>query len=1064
MRVVGSRLKAESGRRTGGTPLAFAGVLTLALSIGLQGPTHAEPPSPLAGSGYLLQAWSTEDGLPENSATAIAQTRDGYLWLGTWRGLVRYNADSFVVFNPGNTPQLPDAGIVNLHADKRDRLWVSTGAGLVVKDGTQWRPLGTNEGWAGNHVRTFAEGVNGDLLITTFDGHVLAAENDRLTELPPPPGEPGQGYLGAVDENSRWWVAQNRFVGYWDGQRWVEVHVPNPSLGRSAVACTAARGGGVWVLLAKELFKFRGGIQTHRSSFSQFKGGIWSMSEDSQTNLWICSYDSGLYQVTPGGELRHWTTTNGLGTSATRVIFEDREENLWIGSNGDGLKRLTRQRFFPLEGRLPGSRARSVAAARDGGVWIAVYDAGLFRQDERGIARVSVPGPGNQSVYGLSVLEDRAGRLWYGDQDSCWVRRGQDRFEKVPLEPATGANVTALFEDTKGRVWIATRGGAVVCDGDGFEPLGLEAGLPPGGIAGFGEDTFGGLWVAKSEGVYRRVTHQFAPVLDADGQPLPGVLCFQAEADGTLWMGTRTAGLIRWRKGELDRIGIELGLSDLEVRGFVEDAHGSFWMPSNHGVLRASLEQLHALADQGPSQLEIQLLDRHDGLPSPECSTAQPNCVRDTSGTLWFATQKGVAALDPDDFRIETEPPPVHIEQLTYRAPTTKSKAKANRGPGAAAGSEVRLQAPFQEPLRLPPGTYGLDIESAALSLTAPEKIRFGYNLEGGSREWRDAGRDRVVRFHQLPPGEYVFRVRAANHDGVWNQTGASLAFSVLPYFWQTGWFRLGTGLLLVALGATSVWSWAQRKTAQALERERMAGEMQRMRLQLWHTDRVAQTGVITGSLAHELNQPLTGILSTAQAGLRFMARGNPDPGEIHGILTNIVHDTKRAGAIINGLRAMLRQKETAREPMSLAETIHGVLALLHSELIAREVEHRLRLESDSWVLADKAQIQQVFLNLVMNALEAMHDHSAGQRRMELTLTRTDTGEALVSVRDSGPGIPPDQQHHIFKAFWTTKSQGMGIGLPISHSIIESHGGRMWCANHPDGGAVFYFSLPLERE
>ncbi len=250
---------------------------------------------------------------------------------------------------------------------------------------------------------------------------------------------------------------------------------------------------------------------------------------------------------------------------------------------------------------------------------------------------------------------------------------------------------------------------------------------------------------------------------------------------------------------------------------------------------------------------------------------------------------------------------------------------------------------------------------------------------------------------------------------------------------------------------------------ANALIRKRADEEMLRLRLGLWHAGRVAQTGAITGSLAHELNQPLTGILSTAQAGLRFIASGHSDLALLQEILTNIVHDTKRAGAVINGLRVMLRNKETQRESISLAETIHEVFALLHSELLARQVEHGLRLESDAWVVADRAQLQQVLLNLLMNALEAMEDQPPGGRRVELTVTQTNNGDALVSVRDSGPGIPQDHQAKIFTAFWTTKPQGMGIGLAISYSIVESHGGRLWCANHPDGGAVFYFSLPIER-
>lgn len=246
-------------------------------------------------------------------------------------------------------------------------------------------------------------------------------------------------------------------------------------------------------------------------------------------------------------------------------------------------------------------------------------------------------------------------------------------------------------------------------------------------------------------------------------------------------------------------------------------------------------------------------------------------------------------------------------------------------------------------------------------------------------------------------------------------------------------------------------------------EARRTAAEMQGLRLQLWHADRVAQTGAITASLAHELNQPLTGILSTAQAGLRFTAGGNADCALIREMLNNIVHDTKRAGGVINGLRAMLRHKETRREPIRLGATIQEVLDLVHSELIGRQVEVCQNLEPDFTVVADKGQIQQVLLNLVINALEAMQDQPAEQRHLKLALARTETGEALVSLRDSGPGVSEGGQGKLFEAFWTTKKEGMGIGLAVSRSIIESHGGRLWFANNPDRGATFCFSLPVER-
>ena len=409
-----------------------------------------------------------------------------------------------------------------------------------------------------------------------------------------------------------------------------------------------------------------------------------------------------------------------------------------------------------------------------------------------------------------------------GDQDNCWVRHGQDRFEKVPLKPSEGAGVSALFEDSQGRVWIGTRHGAVMYDGSGFQQLGPESGLPRSEITCFGEDNSGGLWVAGSEGVFHRETDQFTAIRDADNQPLRGVLCFKTDADGTLWMGTRAAGLIRWRNGKMDRIGAGHGLLEREVRGIIEDDQGYFWMPSDRGILRASRMQLHAVADDGLARLELQVLDQHDGLPSPECSTAQPNCARDAAGKLWFATQKGPAVIDPAAFRLNAQPPPVQVERLTYHVRKPRPDAAELRTP-TAADSEFAFVAPFPSPLRIPPGAYSLDFEFAALSFSAPEKMQFQYLLEGQSQGWLDSRNSRRVSFHRLPPGDYVLRVRAANSDGVWNETGAVVAFSVLPFFWQTWSFQLATGFLLVALGGVSVWSWYYRKLARAEEWERSA-------------------------------------------------------------------------------------------------------------------------------------------------------------------------------------------------------------------------------------------------
>jgi signal transduction histidine kinase/ligand-binding sensor domain-containing protein len=1023
----------------------------------------ADPVAQAVPPEYLIQTWSTEDGLPENSATAVVQSHDGYIWFGTFRGLVRFNGVSFTVFDPANTPQMPDGGIANLFSDKRGRLWVGTFAGLVIKDGSHWRALGTNEGWAGNYVRTFTDRANGDLLITTFDGHVLAFENERLTELPPPPGERGQGYLGTVDENGQWWVVQNRFVGRWNGQQWIEMITPGSSVRRSAVACAPARSGGIWVLLAEELLKFRQGSEVSRRAFPQLKGGLWSMCEDSRSNLWISSYDWGLFRVSSGGDLHRWTTTNGLGSISARGVFEDREGNLWLGSSGGGLTRFTERRFLDTApgSVLSGTVARSVSSARDGGMWIATYDRGLLRQDEAGVSWMHGLWRNNRSAYGLSVLEDRAGRLWYGDVDGFWWRADHQTFEKVPIKSDGAANATALYEDSQGRIWMGTKEGTTLYNGTGFQQMRLEAGLPRGEITGFGEDSTGRVWLAGAEGVFRWEQERFVQVSGTNGLRLRGVLCLKGDADGSMWMGTRDGGVLRWRNGTTDRVTVENGLPGHEIRGILDDGLGYFWMPSNRGIIRASKTQLRAVADGTVSRLDLQNLDKKDGLPSPECFTVQPIGARDAGGRLWFATQKGVAVIDPASFRLNSCQPSVQVEQMTYRLSSPNPKDKLGRSSGLRE-HEVRLIAPFREPVELPPGSYGLDIEYAVLSYTVPEKVQVQYQLAGKSPDWIVAGNRRLARFHQLPPDEYVFRVRAANNDGVWNETGASLTFKVLPFYWQTPWFRIGTALLLVGLGGLFAWSWSRRRVLLALEREKTAHEVQQLRDELAHSSRVSTMGQLASSLAHELNQPLGAILRNAEAAELLMEQNPPDLAEIRAILADIRLDDERAGGVINRMRSLLKRQKAERSQLSTGDLLQEVGALACSDALRRNV--KLTVDASPGlppVQGDRVQLQQVLLNLFLNGMDAMSEQPPERRRLIVQARQADAHRIEVSVRDFGTGISKPSLARLFEPFFSTKPHGMGLGLPISRTIIEAHQGKIWAENRPDGGACFYFTLPV---
>jgi PAS domain S-box-containing protein len=1124
---------------------------------------------------YLIDTWEIEDGLPENSATAMVQTADGYLWFGTFAGLVRFDGVNFTVLTTSNTPELPDFGIVNLHLDKSGRMWVSTYGGMAVLAQNKWRRVDKSSGWRdGDYARTFAERENGDLLVTTFNGKVFEYSQDTLKELPRPPGEAGKGYHGLVGLTGDWWVTQHESVGRWDGKQWIPTTSPTHALAAPSISAHA-RDGGAWMLIGRDLIKLREGREISRRTLPQEPGGAWSLFEDSRGNVWICTYDQGVCRIAPDGEMRRWNTSNGLVYNGVRFVFEDREGNLWIGTSGGGLNRFKPRRFkaYGVENNLPERVVKSVSPAPGGGMWIGTYGKGLFRVDAPEIREVPLSTAGRAGpTYVQSVLTDRAGRTWVGSFDQgLWVK-DKSGWRRIPDQCVGGGNVTSLFEDSRNRVWMGDGQGVTMFDGESSNIYAAEHGLAHGAVRCFAEDIAGNIWLTNPAGVFRWTGSRFIEVRDAEDKPFRDMSWLKSEAGGVMWMGTLSRGLLRLRPGGLDRIDERTGLPAASFVGILEDDRGCFWLATNRGVIRVLRRALEAVADGKESRLDYQLLGLTDGLPSVECAGGQqPACARDANGSLWFATVKGVASIDPADFQVNTSPPTVEIEELIYSVPTSdRRKLRQFR--------ESRFTAPSAVRPSLPQGSRHIELHYTGLSFAAPEKVRFETMLEGRDAEWQDMGDRRIAYFNDLGPGNYVFRVRAANNDGVWNKAGASLAFAIEPFFWQTLWFRVGTGSLLVLVGAAAAWLISHQRHRRAREanehfrqvveaslhamisvnkqgrivmvnsqaetvfgyrreeiiglrveqlipgglreqnpgrlnspidlganttgaatreltarrkdgseipvemgvnpvcngsgalalvcviditaRRQMERDVARQRYELSHLSRVNMLGELSGSLAHELNQPLTAILSNAQAAQRFLSHEDVDLNEVRAILSDIVSEDKRAGEVIRRLRLLLKKGEVQSQPMDVNEAVQDVMKLVHSDLLNHGVAAYTELAAGlPAVTADRVQIQQVLVNLVMNACDAMGASDREHRKL-LVSTARDNGDVLIRVTDEGCGISPERLDLIFEPFVTTKEHGMGLGLSVCRTIVAAHAGRLWATNNASRGACFCVSLP----
>lgn len=998
-------------------------LLATGIAYGGDAPRRGDIPSPVGT--WMMRTWETEDGLPENSATAMVQTPDHYLWFGTFNGLVRFDGVQFTVFDPSNTPGLPSPGIVNLHLDRRGRLWISTLEGLVWRDGGGWGAAPASAVGPHEFIRSFAERPNGDLLLTTFGGRLLEHIDGRFTELPSPPGLPNAGYFAGVDEEGHWWAVQAGFVGRWTGTAWERRLTVDAQFAgvRERIACTQAREGGLWILTGNELHRIVRGTRSLRQILPESVAGVWSMTEDRSGNLWICSSSQGVRQVLPDHRVLTWTEGQGLAYHGARFAFEDVEGNLWLGTSGGGLTRLKARRFesVGLAQGLSERVVKTVSPAPGGRLWIGTYGRGLFRLDNGIASAVPLIQPETAGVNVQSVLTDREGRTWVGTYGHGLHRLDPSGVRTIPSDQTGGGNPIALFEDSKGRIWISGGQGVACFDSGTFRPCLRDSGQPLGAVHGFHEDAEGTLWLSNYQGVFRLEGDRFVEARTPEGASFPGIACFHSEPDGTLWMGSLNDGLWRWQRGMVSRITPAQGLPVRGIYAILADDQGVFWMASNRGILRSPSEALHAAAHGGGARFVGQLLDRNDGLPSIECPAGQqPIAARGADGRLWFATLKGVASIDPARFRTNPIAPPSIIERFAYYRPDRESPSRSS--------SEIRLLPPFTGPVELPPDSRRLELHFTAPSFTSPEKVRFRYRLSGYDPDWRETVDRRAAYFEELGHGRYVFEVRAANEDGQWHPETARLAFTVLPHFWQTRWFWITSGVALLAGAGTGVLRLQRRLEGRLAER----AEFTRRLIRSQENER--------RRVARELHDDVTQRLARLAIDAGQMELQVPEPDR-KAILVGIREGLARLSEDVHSLSYQMHP--SIIEDLGLVEAlrVEGDRVSRHASVAVKVIEEGL----------PRSVPREPALCLFRIAQEALRNvvRHAQARHVAIFLRGLDGGLEL-AVQDDGIGFDP-----------AVRTRGMSLGLPGMRERVTLLSGRLDLETAPGQGTTLVAWLPL---
>lgn len=723
---------------------------------------------------YNFDHWTTEQGLPHNNVGSLAQTPDGYLWLGTADGLARFDGVRFTVFNTVNTPGMSSNRINCLFVDGQGALWIGTDEAGVVRY-WQHRFTPQNEGLPDKRILRVDADEQGAIWIYT-DKTIGRYEKGRFVAVTNDPNSPLAafspslfGATGSVRAGP-WLVNESGLQRFAHG-RVNTIPFPEDARTLQILDCWEDCHGNVWINSGKRgTYRYRNGQLTWIGVFAPLPYTA-PMLEDRRGRIWTNAHPEYLSRW-EAGQVTTYPLPITQGRWLNLGFFEDREGTLWLSSMYAGLFRLRPRVITSVA--FEGISSYPLYQDRQQDIWLTTtikYSAGKF-------IRYSLPAE-YTGGYPTTIFEDHDGTMLLGTE-KVLLRLHQGRMVPEPFQPGA---IYAMHRDTTGVLWAGSEHGLYRLEPGPPQRFTRQDGLATEELKVIIPRRDGGLWIGGYGGLTEYRAGRFAPV------PLPGlpsdrIRALYEDADGTLWIGTYDGGLGRWKHGKLTSYTTQNGLFNDGAFQILEDRFGYFWLSCNRGIYRVRKDELTAFAEGRASSVHCTNYNRADGMLNEECNGGrQPGGFIAVDGKLWFPTQNGAAVVDPAAVATNSQAPPVTIEECRV-----DNKAASFRTMVPAASQLAEAPA-SEEALRLEPAQSNLEIQYTGLSLIKSEQINFRYRLLGLDDQWTEAGTRRTAYFSHLPPGTYTFQVIAANSDGLWNTEGARLKIIVVPPFYRTWWF-----------------------------------------------------------------------------------------------------------------------------------------------------------------------------------------------------------------------------------------------------------------------------------
>lgn len=732
---------------------------------------------------YVVKHWGMNEGLPQSSVNDIIQTKDGYIWLATFGGLVRFDGVAFTTFNRSNTPQLRSDRVLILFEDNQGALWFGTEDGFMRYKNEQFKEfmvVDDNQVFSPSMISQDTE----KRLWFSANNEVYYINNDSIVNVPV---LKNSNLINDAKQNKHGTLLAFQFsLVKTLGNKAIEIYNVHDKLTDNlshAIEYPANSGNFFYGSNEDGVFRIKDEITTHYTKEDGLPSRYsWFFRTDLKNNLWVLSFE-GLSLWTESGFVPFSSRFN-FDDTQIRSITEDRDGTYWVGTLNDGLYQLkpTYINAITSEQGLKNELMLSLTTLQDGRYVFATNCGGIYEWDGNKVVHSEI----NQHLPNLciwSVFQDSKSTIWMGSRILYQTTSLSQKGRVFTVDNGfKGYDIYAISEDSKGQIWIGCFNGTYIYNGTSFEELTVEKGLSYNDTRVFFEDDDGTMWIGTTAGLNTfkdGITKPFPLLTQSNGRSEPYIRAIHKDSTGTYWIGTYGSGLFRIKNGEVHAITVQNGLFDNVVSHLKQDAFGYLWSGSNRGVFRMNINELNAFCDGTLDRIYTESFGIGDGMKTAETNGGfQPNVIQDKNGLLYFPTVAGITVINPASIRREKTNPLVYIEKIHI----DNSDSKLN------------------ETIVLPFNHSYLEIDYTALNFREPDKLNFSYRLEGITSDWLDAGKQRSVIFTQLPPGEYTFQVTANTGNTRLNPNVASIGIVVIPPFWDTPWFYTLVSILLFGM------------------------------------------------------------------------------------------------------------------------------------------------------------------------------------------------------------------------------------------------------------------------